>query len=216
MTTTTTPLPIMQALKDATRELHARAEHLPIEQALLAGTLPRALYVRFLAQRLHVHAALEEALRALAADDAAVAGVVRSELMQVENLRADLAHLGAAEPEPPLPATAALADDIARLRREQPRALLGVWYVFEGSKNGGRFLAKALARAYGLTPGEPGLRYLDPHGSRQRLLWKQVVERMNRLPLSADERSDMIAAAVTTFERVCEIDTQLWQTAQVE
>ncbi len=216
MTTTPTSLPIMQALRDATRELHTRAEHLPVEQALLNGTLPRELYVRFLAQRLHVHAALEEALQALAAADPAVAGVVRPELMQVENLRADLALLGAAEPAPPLPAAAALTEDIGRLRREQPRALLGVWYVFEGSKNGGRFLARALARAYGLRPGEPGLRYLDPHGSRQRLLWKQVVERMNRLPLTSDEREQMIAAAVQTFQRVCEMDAQLWQAASVE
>lgn len=216
MTTTTQPLPIMQAMKDATRELHSQAEHLPIEQALLAGTLPRELYVRFLAQRLHVHAALEEALQALAATDPAVAALVRPELMQVENLLADLAQLGAQPPEPPLPAVTALADEIRRLHQKQPKALLGVWYVFEGSKNGGRHLARSLARAYGLEPGEPGLRYLDPHGSQQRTLWKQVVQGMNRLPLTAEQRQQTIAAAVATFERVCQIDTQLWKSARLE
>ncbi len=216
MTTTTRPLPIMQALKDATRALHTRAEHLPLECALAAGTLPRAVYVRFLAQRLHVHAALEEALRDLAASDAALRGLLRDELMQVGNLREDLARLGAQEIEPPLPAVAELVAAIGRMRASEPMALLGVWYVFEGSKNGGRFLARALARAYGLTPGEPGLRYLDPHGARQRTLWKRVVEQMNRLPLSDTQREQMVAAAVMTFERVCEADTQLWQSAGLE
>ncbi len=216
MTTTTQPTPIMQAMKEATRKLHTRSEHLPVEQALVTGTLPRELYARFLAQRLHVHAALEEALADLAAGDPAVAEIVRPELMQVANLRADLTALGPATPEPPLAATAELTDRIRRLHRTRPRALLGVWYVFEGSKNGGRYLARSLAKAYGLEPGQPGLRYLDPHGPRQRSLWKQVVERMNRLALTPEEREHLIAAAVATFEAVCRIDTELWESARVE
>ena len=55
---------IMDVLKESTAELHATAERHPVEQALLAGTLPRETYVRHLVQMLCVHRALESHLRA--------------------------------------------------------------------------------------------------------------------------------------------------------
>lgn len=203
-------LPIMQRLKEETLPQHERAESKPLEQVMIKGEIARDLYVQVLAQRHWIHAALEQRVRDLASVDDRFTTLVPEELYQRENIAADLRFFDA-DPDghPALPATRALLDEIEALAAKRPTALLGVYYVFEGSKNGARFIARNLSRSLKIT-GPDGLRYLDPHGEQQRPLWLAFRERMNEIPFSASERDEIVEAAKRTFDHIAAIDDELF------
>ncbi len=202
-------LSIMQRLRDETSEHHKRAEGRPLEQNLASGRITRETYAAYLGQRLLIHSTLESEAVPIVEGDSRLAGLIPPNLLQEANLRADLQWLDVnVDAIEPLPSAQALIAEIRRWRHAQPAAVLGVFYVFEGSKNGARFIARALMKGLGLAPG-PGLRYLDPHGDAQRGLWVAFKERMDRVEFSAEERDAMVSAARFTFDRVAELDDEL-------
>ncbi|MGE0481763.1 MAG: biliverdin-producing heme oxygenase [Phycisphaerae bacterium] len=200
---------IMNRLRDETRPQHEHAESRPFEQALAAGRLPRELYVENLGQRLCMHKVLEAPLRQLVARDPRLADLVLDEQYQTPNLHADLAFFGIdAAVVRPRAATAALVREIEAAADQEPLALLGFFYVFEGSKNGAHFLAKRLRAAYQLE--QNGLRYFDPHGDQQRPLWHAFKARMDLVPLTPAEADAIVAAARATFQRVAEVEDEIY------
>ena len=212
MPTTSTP-DFMSRMKEETWPLHQQAEGRPLEQALVKGTLPRPLYVRYLEQRLLVHRALEAHARELARQVPALKAVIREELFQEENLIADLKHLGA-NPSGirPCRATLTFLGEMEAFLNNEPLSLLGCYYVFEGSKNGGRYIARAVSHAFQLKPG-PGLLYLDPHGEQQRPLWARFRQDVNQLELTPQQQDLLIATAKRTFELVSQLDDELFTPA---
>jgi heme oxygenase len=203
------PAGLMDRLRAETRAQHEHAESRPLEQALICGTLPRALFVRMLAQRLLIHQALEKRLLALRGVRPELAGVIREELFQEANLRADLADFGANIADyAPLPATAQLLALIERFAGQRPEALLGVLYVFEGSKNGARIIARRLRSVY--LPEGGGMRYLDPHGDAQRALWLDFRQRMDACAFAAGVQDELVRAAQQTFECISALDDALF------
>ncbi|TWT46040.1 Heme oxygenase [Phycisphaerae bacterium RAS1] len=209
MITETVSHDVMSRLRAETAVHHQRAELGELEQALAAGSLPLAAFVRLLEQRYCVHRNLERRMQALAARHSVVGQIAPERLFQEENLRADLLHFGV-DPASvsPLPATAGLCATIERLAAENPLALLGCYYVFEGSKNGSRFIAKRLRPAYGLD--QDGMRYLDPHGEEQRALWLEFKQRMNAAGFGPSDQNAMVAAAQATFEGVAALDAEIY------
>jgi heme oxygenase len=201
---------IMDRLRCETRLHHERAEHSCLEQSLLAATLPKEVYVNYLSQRFIIHHGLEGALLRLAARDRRLDGLGLPLLFQEDNLRDDLSFFGVdAGGIVPCTATRALLADLHHLATEKPAGLLGAYYVFEGSKNGAAFLARSIRRAFALTDGS-GLRYLDPHGEAQRRLWHAFRAAMAAIPFTPSEAEQIVAAAKLTFDRVRELDDELW------
>jgi len=200
---------LMRRLREQTAEHHRRAEFGELEQWLLHGRAPLELYIAWLEQRFLIHRTLETLLRKLVQRDPRFASAVREELFQEHNLREDLTHFGR---DPgrvvPLPATLALLERMEREAHHRPPALLGVHYVFEGSKNGARFLARSLSAAYGLENGH-GLRYLDPHGEAQRSLWQQFKVAMDAITFAPAEEEAIVEAAQWTFDAVMQLDTEI-------
>lgn len=193
------PLSIMQTLKQETAVLHREAEGTGFQQALARGRLPREQYVASLAQLRHIHATLDSALQRLAKVSPVAATVVHPRQFQTANLDADLRTFDADLAEhPPLDATQRLVRTIEQTAKELPLALLGVHYVLEGSKNGGRYLAEPVRRAYGLSE-TGGARYLDPHGDEQRAFWGEFRAAMDTADFLPNEREAIVAAARTTF-----------------
>lgn len=200
---------IMARLREQTSAQHKYAESRPLEQGLLRGTLPRTAYVEVLRQRLAIHRVLEPRVLTSCADFAFVAQLVEPRLLQEQNLRQDLLHFGVSpDSVEPLPAARRLIAEIERLAAQHPPALLGVYYVFEGSKNGARYVARSVRAAYGLAAG-PGTLYLDPHGDEQRALWQQFKDQMDLAPFSAIDRDEIVAAAQLTFECVASLDDEI-------
>ena len=221
---------VMQRLRDETQELHRRAEAKPLEQLLISGLPSFRAYTAFLEQRYLIHQALETHVRQVAETDPRVAEIAPPKLFQTENLRRDLEHFGqlpiqladssenqtdsddeVAESDGPrpCPATANLIAAIERAAEEMPISLLGFYYVFEGSKNGARFIAQRLGPILELSPGQPGLCYLDPHGPEQQPLWQAFKQRMDAANFSPKEIEAQVAAAKLTFMCVGDLDDEI-------
>lgn len=104
----------------------------------------------------------------------------------------------------PLASTQAFLRHLGRLNGANAWALLGVWYVLEGSKNGGRHLAKAVARAFSGPNGAP-TQYLDPYGDDQQTLWAAFKGGMDALPLDAGAKTMLQRVSAMTFDAVTNI-----------
>lgn len=202
----------MQRLRDETAEHHRNAERRPLEVGLAAGTLPQPLYVGMLGQRYVLHRVLDSVTLAACANDPRFATLLPEELLQTPRLAADLAFFGVdADTVDPLPATAALCDSIDDAAQTNAAALLGFYYVLEGSKNGAAFLAPRVRRAYGLEDA-CGTQYLDPHGPRQRELWARFKTAMDEVSFTPEERDALVAAAQRMFDGIAAIDDELCAT----
>ncbi|MBL8765293.1 MAG: biliverdin-producing heme oxygenase [Phycisphaerae bacterium] len=213
-----TPAPanpvIMDRLREETRAHHAAAEQGAFQQRLVRGGLDRTLYARQLVQMLAVHRALESALRDLARAHPRFALAVRPHRFQEANIEADLAALApGADRAAVLPATRALVAVIERDARSRPAALLGHFYVLEGSKNGAKFLSRLVMKALELTPGPegrvPGLASMDPYGELQRPRWEEFRADLNAIPLTAAEGDAMVEAAKSMFDGIRALSDEL-------
>lgn len=209
---------IMLRLREETKERHERAEHGRLPRDLMKGQLDRALYLDLLIQLRLVHRALEDALLHGLRCDLRLANVVRSEQFQAALVEADLAHFGVSANDyaeaTALPATEALIESIRTAAAAEPIALLGFHYVLEGAKNGNRFVAKAVRRAYGLD-GRDGVASLDPHGDEQPALWAGFKQAMDQLDLSPLERDAIVQNAKVTFDQIAALHDELYDGAHV-
>jgi heme oxygenase len=193
------------ALRQRTAEAHQRAERHPQQARMVRGGCTRRDYADWLGQMHPVWAALDAGVAALAAKDPRAAAIHRDYHPHAHRVAADLAFL--AEPtSPPLAATRTLTDFIAA--HSGTPAVLGVWYVLEGSSNGGRFIAKAVARTLQLT-GPDGLRGLDPHGEAQTERWSRWKADLDAQPWTPAEREAIVDAAVKTFDHIAAVLTDL-------
>lgn len=198
----------MGRLKAETAEQHIIAESKPLEAALIEGTISPAHYHGYLAQRLHIHRELEAATDRAAARDERLSKLNLPELYQTQNIEADLAHIGAApDAIEALPGTKAL---IELIRGAETAPLMGIYYVFEGSKNGGGIVAASLAKAWGKNGDRTGLKYLAPHGDEQRAIWMKFRREMNAIPWSAEDQAAMIEGAQKTFDLIAQIDDETY------
>ena len=199
---------IMDLLKESTAEQHRDAERRPLQQELASGRVSAARYATWLGQMFLVHRALWQEIAQCGSAHPMLSDVVRDEGLHVANLRTDLAMLGTdADMVVPLPSTARATQAIRDASASDPLALLGHNYVLEGSMNGNRFIAKALAR----TPAAPAVAYLDPYGEEQRATWAAYRERMNAAPLDAAQADRVVAAARGMFGFIAELSDELME-----
>jgi heme oxygenase len=202
--------PIMDRLKLETMEAHKRAESQELEKALIKGALPHDLYVEYIAQRYFIHVALEKALQELLAADPRVKPIVTAERCHSTRAVEDLTGFGrdVASLEA-LPATKAMATFIEGLGQRRDPALVGVFYVFEGSTNGARYISMALRKVFGFE-GTFGTRYLDPYGEAQRGLWAGFKDAVNAMAFTEAEQDAMVQAAKDTFNLLADVDEAIY------
>ena len=201
-------------LKKTTWPRHQRAENSGIVKAMIQGTLPRERYVHLLGQRYMMLRRLEALLAEHVHSHPAMAVLTEPSRWIAPQMEADLRFFGV-EPRSvkALEQTRAMLGFLDGLASNDLAALLGAFYVFEGSKNGARHIAKALRQAYDLAPGQ-GLRSLDPHGERQRPLWAQWKERLDAAPFTSDQRRAILQAACDTFDHIAAVDRALMPEAE--
>lgn len=201
--TGTTTMTVMDQLREATAPAHRAAESRPLMRSIARGTIAREPYVANLEQLLLVHRVLETALVGAAASRPAWAALEIPSRLRVPDLEADLAHLGGSPRAEPLPPTATAQ---AWLAQAAPEALLGAFYVTEGSTNGGRFLVKMVAKGLGLDLADgKGLRSLNPYGERQPALWAGFKGAMNAIAFSPAETAQLEAGARAMFDLLATI-----------
>lgn len=193
---------LADTLKERTKEAHARAERHPIQARMVKGEVTREQYAAWLGQMLPVWRAVDAGLAALAARDTRVAAMVKPYHAHAERVAADLKFLGQCGGcHSPLPATARFVELVNRAAASGGPGLVGVWYVLEGSANGGRFIAKALSRGLNIA-GPEGLTSFDPHGERQREYWQAWRAGLDAQAFAEAERNAVVVAATATFDAV--------------
>lgn len=199
-------------LRESTRGLHDAAETHEFQRSFAAGKLPREQYVRYLAELVHVYAALEKSIAELRSFVPELAGVIRDQHFREKDLQADLEFLGyRPNGQPLLTSTRRMVEHIEKCAAERPIKLLGFHYVLEGSNNGSKFIARNVARAYGLQPGR-GLAYLDPYGDQQRDVWQQYKQDMASLNLTGEQTEAVVEAARQMFEAIASMSSELLKT----
>jgi heme oxygenase (biliverdin-producing, ferredoxin) len=202
------------ALRQATAELHRRAEHSPFQRLLVAGRLPIQSYVGWLEQMHCLYRVLEARWAGAASGGTSGLGSLLDGRGRTAELRRDLGHLvGMALDAEPLPATARFLARVERWASLGPGELVGMLYVLEGSTNGSRHIARVLRRVYPGLQGPDGLAFLEPYGEGQPERWRQFKTDLDRAltPLMVPAA---IAGACATFEAVTEIGRELLARAE--
>lgn len=203
--------PITQRLKEDNWDLHERAEHDRVPQAMVKGEISREGYVELLKQMWVVNRALDAALVEARAGTPIISDLVSDRQLQEPYLRADLEHYGVdVETIETTDAARVMLGHVERLASDDPHALFGLHYVREGANNGNRFVAMKLKKAWGVElECTDGFRYLDPYGKDQRSLWDDWKARLADYPLTEPEKDSVFAGARSMFERIIALHKDL-------
>lgn len=189
-------------LKAETQPQHDETEHHPLNQILLGSEGParaREAYFRLLGQHLHIQGAFEPLLREAAAAIDELRSLVRPHHYHLDKLRDDIVALAVTPNElRSLPATDRFVSFIEACASRNGCELLGVFYVFEGSTNGGTIIGKRLKELLDL-PGDTGTRFVNPHGRDVRPRWTAWKAALDALDLDEPRCGAVIAAARETF-----------------
>lgn len=185
----TLPMPdsiLLAQLRVATRKQHARLESLPALRRLFAHDYSVAEYIRLLQSFFSIFGSLEAAVTATGRKTAACLGYE----LRREDLAADLETLGA-ESVADTPVPSVLTGSRA--------AETGCLYVLEGSRLGGKVIARQLASSLGLT-ADSGMRFFAGPAGNEGHSWAQFCRRAE---LSCDDpsaRETAVSAAAATFD----------------
>lgn len=191
------PDPITERLRTATWPLHRQAEGSALMRRLLAGRFDRSLYAALLSSLHAIYAALEAALDG-GARHTRLSGVVERALYRRDALADDLRALCGGRAPPPAAVAQRYAERLTALAADAPVRLLGHAYVrYLGDLNGGRVLARAVARALG---DEAPLAFYD-FGSAARPAAQAAALRgaLDAVALTSDEREALVDEAVWAF-----------------
>jgi heme oxygenase len=198
-------VPLSAALKQETADAHHKAERHSLQARLIRGMMSPAEVAAYLSQLLAVWEAIDAGMAAKARADRRVSAMWQEYHPHAgrtaESVRALAGReMGAgAGVTAPVPATARLVEFVRACAAASDARLVGVWYVLEGSANGGQYIAKALAGAMpGMAPGT--FVAFDPHGAEQRPRWQRWREGVDAAGFGADERREIVKAAEETFE----------------
>ncbi len=165
----------------------------------MSGKAGLPAYIRSLGQMATVHGVLEPALRALAAYHPWFKPLVKDYHFRLPFLFEDMAGLGATASDfRPTASANELAELVAMGLAKDPAAVLGVFYVLEGSTNGGTIIAKNIKTALGFAD-EQGTRFINPHGPQVRSRWTEWKTTLDALQIPAESQKAVLFAAGETF-----------------
>lgn len=185
-------------LRTAIADSHRAIEATVLSRRMIQGTIDRSDYIELLGQLWLIHRELEERLAAVDSH-----GIYQADQARSATLQRDLTTLGSITVPTPLPETAELLELIGSAK---PIELLGVWYVFEGSRMGSMHLSRTLAKALDVPPQMGvGLDYHVDGLQTRPQTWQQLRERLNALPLPATAQSAMAQAAQATMNSLLAI-----------
>ena len=209
-------LKIMAILKKETSEHHSELESLPYFKALIDHKLPLECYVNQLQALAVIHGVLENEITISA--DKRVLSVWNDGLKKLPLLQEDLKFFEPrVESNNPSSIEAALAmTEKIRLRRlENPIALLGYLYVFEGSTLGNKMHRPDISQTFHLAEMN-GCRYYSSYGDEVSPHWKQFSEKMSAVLVNPALHNPIIEAAHEAFAGLAVLYKTLYPLGKTE
>ncbi len=172
------------------------------QESVMKGNLPKYKYVNGVKQRYLLQREFEKFLDAHRHGEPFLNHVVTDEQFHAEKAAQDLRFFGV-DPAgvKPVPATEKMYSFFHETAQRDPRLLLAIHYVIEGSNNGAMFIAKAVRECYGLE-GTDGTYHLQPYGSEIRKKWKAWREAFNELDFDEALMNEMIRVGRETFHHM--------------
>lgn len=207
---------LMDRLRMETRQQHREVEAQLFFKGLAAGDLPLESYVGLLSALSVVYAALEH--ESPAATHPAVVAVWHDSMRRLSLLQRDLAYFKPRNlPEIPVATLYALilAEQIRHTAGDDPVALLGYLYVFEGSTLGGIVLRSQVERTFKLKD-RAGLAYLSSYDKQVAASWQEFSRRMNAVQLSPFEHDRIVVTAHRAFTEIQPIIQALYPIPEQE
>ncbi|GAB4048900.1 hypothetical protein GCM10028775_15050 [Catellatospora paridis] len=188
--------PFSARLRAATWSDHSSAEQTTFLDDLTRGRLTVAAHAALTAQHYLVYQVLEEAAAHWSGDPVA-AGFHDDALTRLPALAEDLAFLLGADWRDALTPVATTAEYTARLRQVAftwPSGFVAHHYNrYLGDLSGGQYVARALARSYGLALGGDGLRFYAFDGIADLTAFKDAYRaRLDAAPWDAAEQDRII------------------------
>lgn len=201
---------LMDSLKVAISEQHARMESLPFIAELTNGQLPLESYVGQLRAMAVIQSTLDHELAQISS------GEIRTLLLgrpsRLVHLRKDLSvfdKLNIPDIEAALGHTRTIAELIRRYRVEQPSSLIGILYVLEGTTLGNAVHLPDVLRIFGSQTAGTAY-YYNGYGDRTAEYWQEFCAAMNALPVNQDDRSKLIQVANDFFDRLVSLFSSLY------
>jgi heme oxygenase len=191
---------LMDSLKEAIAEQHARMEALPFIAALTNHQLPLESYVGQLRALAVIHGTLEHELAQ--ATSAEIRTFLLGRPSRLVHLRKDLSafdQLFIPDIEAALTHTREIAQRIRLYRVEQPTDLLGILYVLQGTTLGNTVHLPDVLKAFG---DQTSAHYYTGYGDRTVEYWEGFCRAMNALSIDQEGRERLIHVALDFFDRL--------------
>lgn len=183
---------------------------------LMQGTLAKYKYVNQVKQRYLVQKGFEEILDRVRKENDFVGSVVTDEQFHADKAAKDLEFFGV-EPASckPLPETEEFLKFCHETADKDPRLVLAIHYIIEGSNNGALFIAKAVQKSYDLE-GTDGTYHLQPYGTAIRQKWGEFAAAFNALEMDDELMKEMVKVGRESFHYMNRINTASYQVPESE
>src|SRR6478735_2805989 len=190
-----------EAIKKATWSDHSDAESTGYVHQLFKGELSLGEYTQLVIQHYPVYVALERVGAGFAADP--IAGpFVRSELLRVPALEADLAALLGADWRDQVESISSTQRYVDRIDAiTTPGEFLAHHYTrYLGDLSGGLMIGRAVSKAYGFGDAAGAKFYVFDDIADPKAYKEQYREQLDALPLDEAGRDAMIAEIVVAYK----------------
>ena len=173
-------------LRERTKEAHQSLEAIVVRR--IKTMQDKKEYTALLHKFYGFHYPLEQAFDLFLSDDIVPSYSLRRRAGMILD---DLNHLGEANTGIPLATDLPVIDSLAKA--------LGVFYVLEGSTQGGTIVANLLMKQAGLTPASTS--FFRAYGD-DKTLWHSFREKLDSYPAGSGFSDEVVAAANDTFTRL--------------
>ncbi|KAK1341550.1 hypothetical protein QTO34_017965 [Cnephaeus nilssonii] len=198
------PQDLSEALKEATKEVHARAENAEFMRNFQKGQVTREGFKLVMASLYHIYKALEEEIERNKENPVYAPLYFPEELHRRAALEQDLAFWYGPRWQETIPYTPATRRYVQRLQevgRRQPELLVAHAYTrYLGDLSGGQVLRKIAQKALDLPSSGEGLAFFTFPNIDSATKFKQLYRsRMNSLEMTPEVKGRVIEEAKTAF-----------------
>lgn len=212
MTAESITSPITHRLKSDNWDLHQIAERGGTPESMIKGTISKSQFADTLAQSIHIHRALDEALTRATKAMLALAGLVDEGHHFEQYLATDLEYFGIGPSESLLPGVQRFIDHIHQ-HADNALHIFGLHYVRLGACNGNRFVARKLRQVFEIDSQTDGTRFLDPFGDTQREHWNTFKAGLDALDLTESERDELFDGTRMAYVLTINLDLEEYMSA---